>query len=388
MAGSPGHRSESDVIIAGLGAMGSQAAAELAGRGLRVLAFDRLTPPHSEGSSHGRSRIIRQAYFEHPLYVPLVLRAYERWAVLERQAGRRLLTETGGLMIGHAESALVAGARRSAETHGLQHEMLNTADLRRRFPAFRVQPDTVALHEPRAGMLDPEGSIEAALGLARARGAILRFNEPIESWEPVAGGVEVRTASGRHRGGRLVLAAGPWLSGLLGRQLPLEVERQVAFWFAPARRPDLFAPQRLPIWIWEWERGHQAYGFPDVGDGVKVARHHEGDRVAIDRLDRDVTAGEIAAIRQLLDRLLPDAAGQLRASSVCCYTDAPDGHFVVGPLPGAPEVLVVSPCSGHGFKFAPVIAEIVADLVTGAPGHFDLAPFAVERLLQGEEIRR
>ena len=379
---------DADVIIAGLGAMGSQAAAELAGRGLRVLAFDRLAPPHAEGSSHGRSRIIRQAYFEHPLYVPLVLRAYELWAELERKSGRRLLTETGGLMIGPADSTLVAGARRSAETHGLPHEMLDAADLRRRFPAFRVATDTVALHEPRAGVLDPEGSITAALDLARASGADLRLNEPIDSWEPVAGGVAVRTASGRYRARRLVLAAGPWIGGLLGRHLPLEVERQVAFWFSPARRPELVVPRKFPIWIWEWEPGHQAYGFPDAGDGVKVARHHDGGHTDIAQLERRVFEAEVRDIRALVGRLLPDAAGELRASSVCCYTDAPDGHFVVGPLPGIPEVLVVSPCSGHGFKFAPVIAEIVADAVTGAPAAFDLGPFAVDRLVEPGNLRR
>ena len=379
---------ESDVIIVGLGAMGSQAAAELAGRGQRVLAFDRLRPPHTEGSSHGRSRIIRQAYFEHPLYVPLVLRAYERWADLERQTGRRLLTETGGLMLGLPDSTLVAGARLSAEAHGLAHEMLGAADLRRRFPAFRVDRETVGLYELRAGILDPEGSVEVALDLALARGAELRFNEVVEGWDAVAGGIEVHSASGRHRAQRLVLAAGPWMSGLLGRHLPLEVERQVAYWFTPVRRAELFAPQRLPIWIWEWEQGHQAYGFPDVGDGVKVACHHEGARIAIERIDRRVAEEEVATMRRLLTRLLPDAPGALRASSVCCYTDAPDGHFVVGPLPGAPEVVVVSPCSGHGFKFAPVIAEIVADLVTGAAGRFDLGPFAVDRLLPPAGLRR
>lgn len=372
---------EADVIVAGLGAMGSQVAAELAGRGRQVLAFDRLAPPHNQGSSHGRSRIIRQAYFEHPLYVPLVLRAYERWAELARVSGRRLLTETGGLMLGAADSTLVAGALRSAVTHGLDHQMLEATELRRRYPALQVAPPTVGLFEPRAGMLDPEASISAALDLARGRGADLRLNEPIEGWEPVSGGVEVRSSSGRHRAERLVLAAGPWIPGLLGRHLPLEVERQVAFWFDPARRPELFTAQRLPIWIWEWEAGHQAYGFPDVGDGVKVASHHDGGITAIDALDRSVKEEEVAQMRALLGRLLPDAAGVLRSSSVCCYTDAPDGHFVVGPLPGAAAVFVVSPCSGHGFKFAPVIAEIVADALTGRPPRFDLTPFAVERLL-------
>jgi sarcosine oxidase len=370
---------EADIIIAGLGGMGSQVAAELAGRGQRVLAFDRLSPPHAEGSSHGRSRIIRQAYFEHPLYVPLVLRAYERWVELERLSGRRLLTETGGLMIGTVDSTLVSGALQSAETHGLAHQLLEGAEISRRFPALRVSHGTVALFEPRAGILDPEASVSAALDLARGRGAELRMNEPVVGWEAVRGGVEVRSSGGRYRAQRLVLAAGPWVSALLGRHLPLEVERQVAFWFDPARRPELFTAQRLPIWIWEWEAGHQAYGFPDVGDGVKVARHHDGGRTTIDRIDRNVSAKEIAEVRELLQRLLPDAAGTLRASSVCSYTDAPDGHFVVGPLPGVPEVLVVSPCSGHGFKFAPVIGEIVADLLTGRPARFDITPFAVER---------
>ena len=266
-------------------------------------------------------------------------------------------------------------------------ELLEAAEIGRRFPALRVTPGTVALFEQRAGILDPEASVAAALDLARGRGAELRMNEPVVGWEAVSGGVEVRSSRGRYRAQRLVLAAGPWISALLGRHLPLEVERQVAFWFDPARRPELFTAQRLPIWIWEWEAGHQAYGFPDVGDGVKVARHHDGGRTTMDRIDRIVSAKEIAEVRELLQRLLPDAAGALRASSVCCYTDAPDGHFVLGPLPGVPEVFVVSPCSGHGFKFAPVIGEIVADLLTGRPARFDITPFAVERLLPASGFR-
>lgn len=366
-----------DVIIAGLGGMGSQIALELARRGLRVLGFDRYRPPHDAGSSHGHSRIIRQAYFEHPLYVPLVLRSYEKWRALEAAAAVPLLTRTGGLMLGPADSVLLRGARTSAEQHDLPFDVLDSATVRWRFPAFRPGPDVVGLFEPEAGVLDPERAVQAALRLAALAGAELRFNQPIVEWE--GSGPSVRTAEGRFEADHLVLSAGPWMPALLGPAWPLEVERQVMFWLDPVSHPEQFSPQALPIWIWEWQAGHHMYGFPDVGDGIKVARHHGGIRAPLESLSPAVSAEEVQELRRWLAQFLPGANGRLRASAVCRYTDAPDDHFVVGAHPEADRVTVVSACSGHGFKFAPVIGEIVADLVTAGASQFDLAPFSPGR---------
>jgi sarcosine oxidase len=372
-----------DVIVAGLGGMGSQAALELASRGLRVLGLDRHQPPHGLGSSHGHSRIIRQAYFEHSLYVPLVMRSYEKWRALEAASRSSLLTRTGGLMLGPADSTLVAGAERSARLHQLPFDLLDSAALRWRFPAFRPGPGTIGLFEPEAGVLDPERAIEAALAAAVRAGAELRFEQPLLDWSTTAGSVSVRTDRGSITADSLVLAAGPWMPELLGTSWPLTVERQVMFWFEPAGDPEQFLPASFPIWMWEWSPDRLMYGFPNLGDGIKVARHHEGVIGPRAELSPIVSAEEEHDLRDWLLEHLPGANGRLKESAVCRYTDAPDGHFVVGPHPGTDRVIVVSPCSGHGFKFAPVIGEIVADLVTDGGSRFDLTPFDPGRLVNG-----
>ena len=372
-----------DVIIAGLGAMGSAAAFHLARRGCTVLGLDRFTPPHEFGSSHGKSRIIREAYFEHPLYVPLVQRAYECWAEIEALSGRALFTRTGGLLIGPTGGTVVAGARRSALTHHLAFEELSPVALRQRVSPFRPDDDAVAIWEPRAGILAPEAAIDAHLSLARAHGAELRFDEPVVSWAPEGEGVEVRTRNGTERAGRLVIAAGPWAGELLPElALPLTVERNAVYWFSPARMASSFAPARFPVFIHEFAPGHAWYGFPDVGDGVKVALHHQGEVTTAEAVRRTVSPEEIAAVRALLERYLPDANGDLLATSVCLYTNAPDEHFILGAHPSHAAVLIASPCSGHGFKFSSAIGEAIADLVVDETSRFDLRPFLPGRLLE------
>jgi sarcosine oxidase len=369
-----------DVIVVGLGAMGSAAVAELARRGHRVLGLEQFQSPHALGSSHGKSRVIREAYFEHPLYVPLVRRAYEAWGALEEATGRELLRITGGVMIGLPESSIVAGARRSAVTHGLPFEDLSAPEIRRRFPALAPDEAVVGIYEPRAGVLHPERCIEALLDQGKAQGAVLRFAERVISWQAGRDGVTVRTTSGGYRAGRLVLAAGPWLGELLGDLgLRLQVERQVMFWFQPRARAELFQPARLPVFIWEWQPERFFYGMPELGDGVKVARHHEGESVLPERVSREVTRAESGAMLELVARHLPDAAGEVIDSRVCLYTNTPDGHFILDFHPGFPEVVIASPCSGHGFKFAPTVGEIVADLAIEGKSRFDLAPFSVHR---------
>ena len=222
-----------DVIVVGLGAMGSSTAYHLARRGQRVLGLDRFTPPHTQGSSHGQTRIIREAYHEHPLYVPLVQRAYELWTDLEKETGQRLFVKTGGLIIGPPDGSVVRGAQRSAEEHHLNYEVLSSAEVRTRFPALNPSDGMIAIWEPRAGILFPEACVASHLALAGKHGAEVWFQEPVRSWEPHRSGVRVQTETATYEAGRLVLTAGAWIRSLLpGCNLPLVVERQVLYWFA------------------------------------------------------------------------------------------------------------------------------------------------------------
>jgi sarcosine oxidase len=352
-----------DVIVAGIGAMGSAAMRELARRGLRVLGLDRYVPPHAHGSSHGRTRIIREAYFEHPAYVPLVQRAEHLWMELEREVGDRLFVRTGGLMIGPEHGALVRGARTSAEQHGLPHELLTSVDLRNRFPALAPATDVVALHEPRAGVLFPEACVRALQAGLSGENVGLRVGEPMLTWRVEGGVVRAATAFGEYVADRLVLALGPWLPEFLnGAQIQLAVERQMQHWFAPREQPDRFSPERLPIALWETSE-RMFYTIPDFGDGVKIAVHHDGEITDPQRVRRTINEQEDANARALVERFLPDAAGELRDRMVCLYTNTTDGHFVIDRHPAHPGVVIASPCSGHGFKFATVIGEIVAKLI-------------------------
>lgn len=369
-----------DVIIVGLGAMGSAAAYHLAKNGLRVLGLDRFQPPHNFGSSHGLTRIIREAYFEDPLYVPLVQRAYELWADLELQSGKELLQKTGGLMIGPVDGALVSGASRSAEQHRLAHEILASAALAQTFPVFKVQDNPTAVWEPRAGVLFPERAIQTHLELAAKLGAELRFNEPVRKWEPLGKCVRIFTDSDFYTGNHLVLSPGAWMSSLLPEpRLPLTVERQVLFWFKPLSHLELFQPDRLPIFIRQYAPDKFFYGFPDLGDGVKVAFHHQGGHVAPDSLSQKVEQNEIDEMRHVLSEYLPDANGELRSTAVCMYTNAPDEHFVLDYHPEYPQVVVASPCSGHGFKFSPAIGEMIAGMIGGERPRFNLDLFNIAR---------
>jgi sarcosine oxidase len=365
-----------DVAVVGLGALGSAAAYHLALRGRSVLGLDRFTPPHAFGSSHGKSRIIREAYFEHPLYVPLVQRAYELWAGLEQASGDDLLCVTGGLMLGPPDGVLVTGALRSAREHRLPHAVLGAADVSIRFPALRPRDDLIGVWEPRAGVLFPEACIAAHLRLAQARGAALNYAEPLLGWHGDGRSVRVLTNRAEYRVRSLLFATGSWIGTLIPElKLPFTVERQVLYWFAPRRAPDAFAPARCPIHLWESAPHVFFYGFPDFGDGVKVARHHGGAVADPDRLPRDVGADEVEAMRAWLDDFVPDAGGDLRSAVVCMYTNTPDEHFWIDSHPDHPNVLIASACSGHGFKFSSVLGEALADLLVRGASRFDLSPF-------------
>ena len=358
-----------DVIVIGLGGLGSAAAYHLARRGQRVLGLDAFAPGHTRGSSHGESRIIRQAYHEHPDYVPLLRRAYTLWEELQRAAGETLLTITGGLFAGRPESEPVAGALESARRHGLPHEVLDAGAVRRRFPPLRPAPEEIAVYEPRAGVLFPERCIAAHLRLAGAAGAALRYDEPVRDWTPLDGGaaVEVCTRSGgRYRAARVVVTAGAWLGRLLGDlRLPLRPERNVVLWLRPRERPEQFEPGRFPIFIWDRGASGVYYGLPHVGrPGVKVGRHHSGAWCDPDTVDHTVRPEDEVPVRAFLASAVPALDGTLEDGAVCLYTNTPDGHFVVDRHPRVPAVLFAGGTSGHGFKLASVLGEVLAELAT------------------------
>lgn len=350
-----------DVIVVGLGGMGSAAAAHAASRGQRVLGIEQFQPAHDQGSSHGRSRVIRLAYFEHPAYVPLLRRSYELWRRLESATGRELLQITGGLMIGSPDSDVVSGSLRSAREHQLDHELLDAAEIHRRFPALTPRRETVALYESEAGALSPEEAIRAHLDVAVDHGAHVHFDERVGDWQVLPSGIiEVRTSRARYEAEKLILAPGAWAAEMFKiAWLPLEVEPQQLHWFLPDGGASAFERERFPIYIWDLGDGTQFYGFPADDEGrVKVA------------FFRSKVKGE-RAIREALLPCLPALAnGELVETVSCNYTLTPDQHFVIGLHPEWPNVTIASPCSGHGYKFASVIGEILADLaIDGATRH-------------------
>ena len=312
--------------------------------------------------------------------MPIVRRAYENWAELERESGQRLFQQTGGLMIGPPDGQLVAGAQRSAQIHHLPHEHLAAAEMRQRFPAFQPSDDMVAVWEPRAGILFPERCIEAHLQMARQCGAALQFDEPTISWDRDGDGVRVLTPKDEYRAQRLLITAGAWTSRLIAEPaLPLAIERQVLLWFDPISHPEHFDPQRCPIYIAEHQTNRIIYGFPNFGEGVKVGRHHEGESTDPDHVRREAGPEDIAAMRAILRRFMPAIDTAPRATAVCLYTNTPDSHFLVDFHPHHPQVLLASICSGHGFKFSSAFGEILADLLITGRTTFDLSLFRLER---------
>jgi sarcosine oxidase len=375
-----------DAIVIGLGGMGSAAAYHLARRGRRVLGLEQHDLLHAQGSSHGLTRIIRLAYHEDPSYVPLLRRAYDLWHQLEEEAGEQLLVTTGCLEGGPAAGPIFRGALDAAQLHGLEHEVLDVAAISGRYAAWSgLEDDVRFVWQPDGGFLLSERSILAHVNGALASGADLRFREPVSGWEPAGDGVTVTTNRGRFDADRLVVCAGPWIGGLVPQLAPLAVpERQVLGWFQPTR-PELFTPDRFPVFLLEGPLG-SFYGFP-VHDapGVKLGWYHHF-REPIDPSDRDRTArpDDEAALRAFLDRYLPDATGATVMLKACIFTNTPDEHFVVDRLADAPQVTVVSACSGHGFKFCSVIGEIAADLAIDGSTSHDIGLFRLDRFEKGD----
>jgi sarcosine oxidase len=362
-----------DVIVVGVGGMGSATVFELAQRGLRVLGLERFDVPHEFGSSHGVTRIIRLGYWEHPAYVPLLHRAFDRWRDIEFLAGERLLITTGSIDAGSESSATFAGSRRACEQHDLPHAVYDGRELNARFPGYNLPADMFAVFQAKGGFVMSERAIVAYVWQALGRGAEIHAREQVLEWKVKAGGVDVRTDRSEYRAGRLVLTAGAWNGTLDTTLSPLLVaERQVLLWTQPLQPRD-FAVDTFPVFNMEVPEG-RFYGLPEhYIPGFKIGRyHHRHERVDPDAVRRPPDAADEAVLRQAIARYFPGADGPVMSMRTCLFTNSPDEHFIIGPHPDEPRVVVAAGFSGHGFKFCSVVGEILADLAMGIAPAFDI----------------
>lgn len=364
-----------DVIVLGVGGFGSSACYHAARRGASVLGLEQFTPAHDRGSSHGETRIIRQAYFEHADYVPLLIRAYELWDDLERQTGRKLFYRVGLMISGRPDGAAVRGTRLAAIQHNLPLESVTAGDAERRFPAFRIPDDHDVVFEANAGYLKVEDCTNAHIDLAERYGADLRFQTPVTSWESDGRTITVRTDREEFTGKQLVLAAGAWSSRCLGGlNVPLTVIRKYIAWF-PVRPEHRALIQQSPTFFYELGP-RQFYGFPSIdGMALKMAEHTGGDPVDDpSSIDRGQSPADVAPLSNFLRHAIPGVDPTPARHSVCMYTRTPDLHFVVDRHPRFENVVIACGFSGHGYKFTSVLGEVLADLAlegrTSAPIDF------------------
>lgn len=376
-----------EAVVVGLGAMGSAACFQLAARGISVIGIDQYEPPHPYGSTHGDTRMTRLAVGEGPEYVPLVGRSHELWREIEALTGSRLLTQAGGLIMAQPGSWFFEATRALARRFGIEHELLSSAELGERFTMFAVDEETEGYYEPAAGFVRPEEAVRVQLELARRDGAELRLGERVRGWSASEHGVEVSTDRGTYHAEHLILCAGPWLPQLFpeGRDL-FAVHRQVQYWF-PIRRG--FEQLRdMPVFVWDFggERGGFVhfdgfYGFPAVDGpsaGLKVATETYEVTTEPDGEQHPATPAEIAAMyRHCIENRLPWLGPQPVRTISCLYTCTRGSRFVIDRHPQHPEVLIVSPCSGHGFKHSPAIGEAITQWVAGGASapDLDLSPF-------------
>jgi len=374
-----------DTIIVGLGAMGSAAAYQLARRGKKVLGLEQFNPVHDMGSSYGRSRMIRQAYWESPAYVPILLRAYELWQELERSTQTKLLHITGGLAIGPESSELVSGCVHSARKYNLRHEILDHTQIRRRFPPLIAKSGEIGLYEFMAGYLIPEECIRQQLNQAVRYGAELHFKETVQSMEVDDSKQEItiRTAKRTYHAEHLIISGGAWAPNILANlALPLTVTRQVMFWFDPIGGVAPFLPDRFPVYMFVPEPDYILYGFPSIdgrNGGVKIAIHGSDEICSASSIDRKIRQEDLDRIRSRVAIRVPSLNGPLVKAHPCMYTMTPDENPIICQHPHFPSVSIAAGFSGHGFKMASVIGEILADLVLDGTTRHDISLFSIRR---------
>jgi sarcosine oxidase len=380
-----------DQIVIGLGAMGSATAYQLAKKGQKVLGIDRFTPPHSLGSSHGDSRIIRQAIAESPEYTPLVLRSYELWKEIERETGTDLLTTTGILIMvsntAKGQNKFLSNTVVAAEKYGIAHDKLNTNQISERFPWFGLRGDEQGYYEPGAGYLRPEACISAQLELSRKHGAELHMGERLHSYENRGAEVVVKTDRGEYLTSRLILTVGAWISELMPERYRqnFKVYRQVLYWFEVADDPAKFQADKFPVFNWEFNSAMEdyLYGFPlmDGSKAMKVATEQYEETADPNNVLREVGREEAEKMYETYVKTnLPFLSNKCIDAKACLYTVTPDMQFVIDTHPEKKGVIFASPCSGHGFKHSAAIGELLADMATGNPTKIDVSNFSLSRL--------
>jgi sarcosine oxidase len=385
-------------IVIGLGAMGSAATYQLAKAGNKVLGIDQFTPPHTQGSSHGDTRITRQAIGEGSEYVPLVLRSYEIWDELEKATGKRLLTVTGGLILTSAEQSRLHGSNffdqtvASAEKYHIAHRLLATNQIRTEFPQFKLHGNEKGYFEAKAGYLRPELCIDTQLKLAQQYGAKLATNERVISFTASKSGgtVLVKTETNEYAAEKAIITAGSWVAQLLGKTLGqyFTVYRQVLYWFAVDGAISQFEAPHFPVWIWEFGMTDEdaMYGFPAIdgqSGGVKLASEQYALPTNPDNVSRQVAGQEIKDMYQrYVEPHLVGLNSNCVKAAACLYTVTPDRRFVIDTHPDFPQVIIASPCSGHGFKHSAAIGEVLAQLATRGKSDIDISPFSFERLIK------
>ena len=369
-----------DAIVIGVGGMGSAAVYHLARRGLQVLGLEKHAIPHEMGSSHGYSRMIRYTLQEHPSYVPLVRRSYELWHEMEETAGEELMVTTGSIRAGAPDSPFFLNAQEACDLHSIPYEILTASEVNKRFPGYRFPEEISSVYQADGGFLLPERCIVTHVQAAERAGADVHSQETVLDWEVRGDGVQVRTDRDTYTAGRLVVTAGPWAANLVPELAAYAVpERQVMGWFQP-KRPELYAAEAFPVFGLFTEEGRY-YGFPSHAvPGFKIGRaHHLLQKVDPDAIDREVHPEDEDILRQVVNRYFPLAAGKLLDGKTCMYTNTPDEHFMIGTLDGQPQVSVAAGFSGHGFKFASVIGEIMADLAQSGATEHDINLFRLDR---------
>jgi sarcosine oxidase len=385
--------SSCDVIVIGLGAMGAATVYQLAQRGARVVGIDRYSPPHTYGSSHGDSRITRLAIGEGDFYVPFALRSHEIWRELEAVTQEDLLHQVGGLVIGgagqqtgfHGKPGFLETTIQAARRFGIRHEILGAGEIRARFPQFLVSDDATAYYEMEAGYVRPEACIRAQLAASKRYGAELRVNEEVLEIAPLQnGGVRVRTATSTLHAQQVVVSVGAWIKRLIPQYAAhFRVTRQILCWFSCGDAYPIFSKERSPVFIWAFDEATDLYGFPAIDGpqgGVKVAASAYTEEIDPERVNRVVSEDEL---RSIYDRCVRGKIAFLNDSclryATCLYTVTPDSDFVIDRSSDSPQIIVVSPCSGHGFKHSAAVGESVAELVLGIPVVRDLSRFALGR---------
>lgn len=372
-----------DVIVVGVGGMGSAALWQLAQRGKRVLGLERFDIPHANGSSHGVTRIIRLPYHESPAYVPLLRRAYELWRDLEKASGSELLVLTGSLDASRETESPFQGALQSATLHGIEHQVLSGREVNARFPGYRLPGDFAALYQPQGGFIASERAIVSHVNAAQERGAEIHAREPVLQWQAKPGGegVVVITDHGRYEAASLILASGAWMGELVpalkNKALP---ERQVLAWLQP-QQPELFTPDRFPVFNIQVDEGRY-YGLPVYEvPGFKFGRyHHLGESGPVDTIRREPDSRDETLLRSFAEKYFPLGSGPAMALRSCFFTNTRDEHFIVDFHPQHPQVILASPCSGHGYKFCSVMGEILADLALARRTRHDIGFLGLARL--------